>query len=110
MSDTSTRDRVLEIICSISVDALDNSINIRLKDLIGKSDAEIKDKLLGIIDDCAFASLATTVLITSLDHLWRSIGGTEEELVERNKQLDNLSSRKILKDRFCWQYVKFFDE
>ena len=94
-------DSVIDLVCQGSDRQLDESVKPRLQALKDRDD--IKDELLGIIDDCAYAGLASDFTMQTLHVLWLQVGGSEEELRERNKLLDNPAKIEELRPRFKWQ-------
>ncbi len=62
---------------------LDDKLKPRLTALKNRPLPEIKDELLGIIDDCVFGSLTSGMVIRLLHNFWIHCGGTEKELQQR---------------------------
>lgn len=77
------RDEMFGMICKMSDMQVDEAVKVRLRHFMGKPHDEIKDWLLGLIEDCRFASLTSSFEMQVLDTVWRCVGGTEEELENR---------------------------
>jgi hypothetical protein len=78
------RDEIFDIICRLSEQVLDPVVIPRLQALKNRSSEDIKDELLGIIDDIVFCAWSSDFIISVLHKVWISSGGKEEELTNRN--------------------------
>lgn len=97
------RDIVIDQMCKLSDNALDAMIKPRLQALRGRPDIEIKDELLGIIDDCVAGSLTSDLMIYCLRKMWERCGGTKEEIIERNYLLKDENNINKLKLKYKWE-------
>lgn len=77
-------DAIFNCLLSMSNSQIDEKAKRRIEKLLGRSNEDIKDELLGLIDDMVFFSLASNIVIISLDYVWKSCGGTKEELRTRS--------------------------
>lgn len=109
--DITKRDEMFDILCRLSDRQCDPIVKKRIKTLMGRPNEEIKDELLGIIDDAVYSSLTSNFEIMAMNHIWQAIGGTAQELAARNALLDteDPSERKELQERFKWQCAGFHD-
>lgn len=98
-----TRDNTFDIICKISDQNVDPIIKNRLHAMVGRPNEDIKDELLGLIDDIVFSSLTSDFVIQCLSTVWESIGGSKKELAERNQQLQDSEKKEEFQKRFKWQ-------
>jgi|SaaInlV_100m_DNA_2_1039680.scaffolds.fasta_scaffold13663_3 hypothetical protein len=57
---------------------IDKCLESRFQDLIGKSDKEVLEPLLMILDDMVYCSLAADLVVTIIDTLYRDAGGCDE--------------------------------
>lgn len=97
------REEAIDLLCGMSDRALDDKAKPRLKALKGRTDEDVKDELLGIIDDCVYAAWCSDFEIQVLHTLWLQAGGTEQELQERNALLRDKAKVEELRPRFKWQ-------
>lgn len=95
------RDEMFNILSGMSDRQVDPAAKARLKTLIGRPNAEIKDELLGLIDDIVYCAWTSDFEIRVLETIWFNIGGSPEELAQRNAQLDE--KKEEFKNRFKWQ-------
>ena len=77
------RDEMFNMICQMSDQQVDENVKRRLQKLIGRPNTDIKDELLGLIDDIAFYAWTSNFEIQALHVIWLNIGGSEEELSKR---------------------------
>ena len=98
-------EKIIEMLCISSDRALDDRIKPRLRALVGRDD--IKDELMGIIDDCVFAGLTSDLVISILHRLWQDEGGTIEELKKRNDLLREGELSEEMKKKFKWQMCPY---
>jgi hypothetical protein len=82
---------------------VDPAVKTRLATLRGRANADIKDELLGLIDDIVYCSWTSDFEIMVLETIWFGVGGSKEELSERNAQMNDPATRKALKERFKWK-------
>ncbi len=94
------RDEMIDALCQASDEQLDASVNPRLQSLKARANDDMKDELLGIIDDCCYASLTSDFTISLMRIIWMNCGGTEQELQERNLNSEMIEE---LRPRFKWQ-------
>ena len=101
------RDEIFGMICEMSHQQVEPVVKTRLKAMAGKSNEDIKDELLGLIDDIVFCSWTSGFEIKILDHVWHSIGGSQEELDSRNRTLSedmkDKDKKKALQEKYKWQ-------
>ena len=102
-----TRDELIEKLCKGSDRQIDDSLKPRLKALQGRPNEEgVQCELLGIIDDCVYAALASGFTIKVLHVMLMNIGYTEGKLADRNKLLSTdltENEKHVLQDRFKWE-------
>lgn len=99
------RDEMIGILCELSDKQFEPCAKERLKAIVGRTDNEAKDELLGLIDDCVFCAWCSNFEIKIMNILWEMSGGTPEELAERNRLLQE-ASVPVLKEfeqRFKWK-------
>ena len=96
------RDELLATLCKLSDQQFDDSLKPRLRAIMGRPNAEIKDELLGIIDDCTYCSLCSAFEIKALHYIWIGCGGTEQELAERNRSLVATAEQQ---KKYKWQGI-----
>jgi hypothetical protein len=101
--DISQRDKIFGILCSISDQQFDASAKRRLAAMIGRPNEDIKDELLGLVDDCVYYAWSGGFEIATLRFLWEDIGGSPEELAARNAALKEPARREELKNKYKWQ-------
>lgn len=101
--DLATRDEAFGQLLSMSDRGVDEKAKIRIRTFLGRPNAEIKDELLGLIDDCVHAAWTSDFEIWAMNTIWENIGGSKEELQDRNRQLDDPSGKEKLRSRFKWQ-------
>lgn len=80
------RDETFRTLCKISDQNCDQHVKRRLTAMIGRSHTDIKDELLGLLDDAACYAWTSDFEMMVMDAVWRSIGGTEAELNSRNTE------------------------
>ncbi len=85
--DQAKRDEMFGILCEMSDRQVDPKAKQRLRAFVGRTNEEIKDELLGLIDDIVHASWTSGFEIRCLHAMWCSIGGSDKELKERNANL-----------------------
>lgn len=83
MMDIQFRDKILSTLCSMSDQQIDPQLKGRLRKLIGRDNHLIKNELLQILDDAVHYSWCSNFEIEMMDFIWRQIGGTEQELIDR---------------------------
>lgn len=107
--DIEQRDKVFGIFCKLSDQQCDPVVKGRLQKMVGRPNVEIKDELLGIIDDAVYSSLTSGFEIAALRYIWDTIGGSAQELAERNQMLNTKdpAEQKELQRRFKWQCAGF---
>src|SRR4051812_45273731 len=81
------RDETFELLCQISDQQVDAAVKRRLKAFRGRPNEEVKDELLGLIDDIVYCAWTSDFELKALYVIWLEIGGSEEELAERNRTL-----------------------
>lgn len=101
--DVKIRDDLFFTICQMSHNSVDPQVKKRIEEMVGRSNEDVKDELLGLIDDIAYYALTTGVVQTSLDIIWKQIGGSDQELAERNALLDDESNVELLKPKYKWR-------
>jgi len=101
--DQAKRDEMFGILCKMSDRQVDQAVKDRLQTFIGRTNEEIKDELLGLIDDSVFCAWTSDFEIRVMERIWFEIGGSKEELAERNGQLEDKSKLEEFKARFKWQ-------
>lgn len=79
----SKRDEILLKLCQAPPSQIDPAMARQLLDLVRAETSVVKDKLLPIIDKCAFYGLASDFVMRLLHTLWLQCGGTAEELRTR---------------------------
>lgn len=94
---------MIDHLCTGSDRMLDDCVKPRLQALKGRPLEDVKDELLGIIDDCVYAALTSDFVVQVLHILWLNCGGSEQELQERNALLRDDSKIEELRPRFKWQ-------
>ena len=97
------RDEMIDLLCQGSDRQIDDCVKPRLQALKGRANEDVKDELLGIIDDCVYAALTSDFTITAMNIMWENCGGTKQELQERNRLLDDDAMIEELRPRFKWQ-------
>ena len=97
------RDEMFDMLCSMSDRQVDPQVKARLKTLKGRPNEEIKDELLGLIDDIVYCAWTSDFEIKVLNAMWEQIGGSKEQLAERNAQLNDPAKKEEFKARFKWQ-------
>ena len=97
------RDEMFDMISGMSDRQVDPAVKTRLATLRGRANADIKDELLGLIDDIVYCSWTSDFEIMVLETIWFGVGGSKEELSERNAQMNDPATRKALKERFKWK-------
>ena len=102
------RDKMIGILCSISDQQFDAAAKKRLSAMIGRPNEDIKDELLGLIDDCVYYSWSGGFEITTLRIIWEEIGGSPEELQARNRALNDPNKREELKTKYKWQRAEYY--
>lgn len=90
------RDEAFDLIAGMSDRQVDPQVKTRLKAMMGQPNEEIKDELLGLIDDIAFYAWTSDFEIRVLHTIWLNVGGTEEELRNRDVSMteDNKAKYK----------------
>lgn len=83
--DIEFRDKTFELMLNISDAGFDALAKQRLKTFMGRPNEEIKDELLGLIDDIVYYAWSSSFELMVLDQVWKEIGGSQKELEERNK-------------------------
>lgn len=78
------RDKMFDILCQMSDRQVDPKAKERIKALMGRPNEEIKDELLGLIDDIVYCSWTSSFEIKVLETIWMGCGGTKEELHNRS--------------------------
>lgn len=116
--DVEKRDEMFGILCKMSDRQVDPAVKARLQGFIGRPNEEVKDELLGLIDDTVYCSWTSNFEIQVMESIWFEIGGSPEELKERNAQLNKVSTdldeqditeevyktrMEEFKQRFKWQ-------
>jgi hypothetical protein len=96
------RDEMFNILCQMSDRQVDQQVKDRLKTFMGRPNAEIKDELLGLIDDSVYCAWTSDFEIRVMDTIWMGIGGSDQELKERNAKLNDPSMKEEFKQRFKW--------
>lgn len=94
------RDKVFETICAISDRNVDPAVKVRLREFIGRENADIKDELLGLIDDIVFCAWTSDFELNVLHVVWLQIGGSEQELLDR-KPVDTPENQAKYKWQVC---------
>lgn len=79
------RDEIFKMLCQLSDRQFDSSLKPRVLALVGRPNEDIKDELLQIIDDCINGALCSDFEIKVLNVVWLCCGGTDEELLNRNR-------------------------
>lgn len=92
------RDKMFDLIAGMSDRQVDPQAKTRLKALMGRPNEEIKWELLGLIDDIAFYAWTSGFEIRVLHTIWLNVGGTEEELKNRD-----VSMTEENKAKYKWQ-------
>ena len=85
---TKHRDKILNTLCCMSDRQVDDKIKPKIRALIGRSNEDIKDDLLSIIDECVYGALTSDFEIRVLNIIWQQCGGTDEELKNRKSPDD----------------------
>lgn len=99
------RDYFFRVLCELPDEQVHPKAKRRIESLIGRSDAEIKDELLGIVHDCICCGLASESETKTLAAIWEKIGGTAEELREINLRLENATAEEkaAIDQKLKWQ-------
>ena len=99
------RDKMISILCSMSDRQVEPCVKPRLQAIKGRSNAEVLDEFLGIIDDCVFYAWTSDFEIQTMHWIWKEMGGSEEKLAARNALLHKPTDvqKKELNARFKWQ-------
>lgn len=95
--------RLIDHLCTGPDSQLDECIKPRLQALRELPFSEAKDQLLGIIDDCVYASLCSDFVILVLNIMWKTLGGTEIESLQRLILLKNRENLPQLRLKYKWQ-------
>ena len=77
------RDEMFNILCEMSDRQVDRKVKDRLKAFLGRPNEEIKDELLGLVDDIVFYSWTSDFEIKVLEQIWCGCGGSMQELHSR---------------------------
>lgn len=93
------RDKLFEILCGLSDRQFDDRAKERLRAMIGRPNEDIKDELLGLIDDIVLYAWSSDFEINALDFIWKKIGGTDEELRNPVRTRDTPENRSKYKWR-----------
>ena len=96
------RDEMFNILCQMSDRQVDKQVKCRLNTFMGRPNAEIKDELLGLIDDSVYCAWTSDFEIAVMNIIWMEIGGSEQELKERNFEMNNPKMKEEFKQRFKW--------
>ena len=64
-----SRDQLFNLICGGNDREVDPQVKDRLREFLGKANDEVKDPLLGLIDDCVFCSLTSDAVICCLNFI-----------------------------------------
>lgn len=79
------RDAAFNLLIAMSDRQVDPIVKRRLTAMLGRPNAEIKNRLLGLMDDVAFGELTSNFELRVLDFIWRNAcGGTHTELTTRD--------------------------
>lgn len=105
--DQATRDDIFTCLCEMSDRRVADVLKPRIAALIGRTDADIKDEFLGIIDDAVYCALLPDIYIQYFEKMWMSFGGTKEELIERGANWENNTD---FKNKYKWQYCGCGDD
>lgn len=100
--EVAARDEMFNILCQLSDRQCDPHVKARLKTFIGRPNEEIKDELLGLIDDSVYCAWTSDFEIKVMDTIWMGIGGSDQELKERNAKLNDPAMKEEFKQRFKW--------
>jgi hypothetical protein len=85
--DEEVRDDMLNVMCEMSDRQVDPKAKERMKLMLGRSNADIKDELLGLLDDIAFYAWTSDFEIRVLERIWFGCGGTQEEIQARDTSM-----------------------
>lgn len=77
-------EEIFQTILSMSDQRVDPRLKRRLSALLGRPASDVKDELLGLIDDTVMYGWAASLVIRAMDMAWRMCGGTSEELQGRS--------------------------
>lgn len=105
MLEVKKRDEMFATIMEMSDRQVDPIVKNRLKSFLNRSNEDIKDELLGLIDDIVCCSWTSDFEISILNIIWMNIGGSKTELLKRNKQLP--LKMKEWQDKYKWQVAHF---
>ncbi len=94
------RDEIFGVLREMSDRQVDPAVKKRLLTLIGRPNEDIKDELLGLIDDIAYFSWTSDFEIGVMHTIWCNIGGSELELQERNRNLQDTPENKA---KYKWE-------
>lgn len=109
--DYQVRCEMIDLLCSMPNDQVNDSLKPRLQALKKETHSEILDELLGIIEDCKHTKLLDTFEDVILNAMWKEISGWEpdgKEWKEREKTLKNLTTEQFqkLKLKYKWEYYE----
>jgi len=79
--DIETRNKALEILCSMSDRQVDPQAKFRIRPMLIMSNEELIEPLLYLLDDCCYYSWTSDFEIMVLDHIWKQIGGKSEDMI-----------------------------
>lgn len=95
--------QLIDHLCKGPDSQIDECVKPRLQALKDLSLLEAKDQLLGIMDDCAYASFCSDFVMQVFNIMWVSLGGTETENLERLILIKDRTNLPQLRLKYKWQ-------